>query len=888
MNANHTPGREKDLIVFARAFHQSGAFQSLASLIAALEKHGRRVHLITQSEPGGDDYVSAESLRRYSIDVYETRGYTTEEAFLKIVSEIDADTVIFAGDLYAKTIQFFQTAQRLGRCTVFDTDRSPLYYVGAGSEKLSMSCMYMIRNADCVITHSETDAKLIRGLGAKRCAFLPYYFPYFDKEVGAASFEGGRFVYYTTYAGRSTRTAITAFSRVHAQYPDAHMTIVTVGVRKSPVLEELVRDIRETELSAYISIETEVLKPLRFLREADVSLTYAHLITVPETVMESMSAGIPAILLQDADYTEDSFPCVHLSATDEDAITAQMIAYLSTERCQAFSDTSRALLDPDYRAAQAAGFDKLFCEVRQTYCEENAALSSQFDSLSDAVRGLSPADAVRKLRADGTPAAVVFGVLLGSGIGYREIRQAFLDSAVGQQDAVRMQMREDVLQNFEKTDVSQYRDRSIVQADFVARLAACGLTAEQISAFYPQVHIDPAQTARVLMQTLPVELCLRDVVPAAGDPVCTNAMLAFKSYNLENARYFRTKAHPGMNRAMKYYDWKMRPYAQHNAVGKLLLLPGRAADRFKKAVQMHGRQRLLKRKVVEVDPADVRKIQLMVLNLMLEFERICKKHGLRYYLAGGTILGGIRHKGFIPWDDDMDITMPRPDYEKFLKIAQKELPANMKLDKDCVPFCHNRIEYRDTRFDTMWRNGGIFLDILALDGSPDDERQRLKHEHKTKFWRFWMLERARPVPPMSASRDVQMIILKRVIARLMPRWFLKWRWHSWAARYDCDKVQSWVCLPASIYTYEQERFPKEFWGEPVMMEFEGYDMPTMQHWEDYLICHFGNYMKMPPETLRKSHHFIYHYDLGSYRDIPTEELEKELVGPKKKKEALVP
>ena len=888
MSVNNAQNRDKDLIVFARAFHQSGAFQSLASLIAALEKHGRRVHLITQSEPCGDDYVSGDTLKRYSIDVYETRGYSTEEAFFKIVSEIDADTVIFAGDLYAKTIQFFQTAQRLGRCTVFDTDRSPMYYVGAGSEKLSMSCMYMIRNADCVVTHSETDCEMIRGMGAKKCAYLPYYFPYFDKEVGASSFEGGRFVYYTTYAGRNTRTAITAFSRVHAQFPQARMAIVTVGVRKSPVLEELVRDVRETELSGYITIETDVLKPFRFLREADVSLTYGHLVTVPETVMESMSMGIPAILMQDADYTADSFPCIHVIASDEDALARQMTEYMSVQRCREYSDKARALLGEEYRAAQAADWDALLSETQRAYRLETQQTAAQFAQLTDRIRGLSPADAVRMLRTTGTPCAAVFGVLLGSGLGYEEIRRAFRDSAVGQQDALRMQTRADVLQSFEKTDPAQYRERAIVPSDCVARLAACGLSAEQIAAFYPQVHLDEAQVARVLMQTLPVELCLRDFQPIGDTAACTNAMQAFKSYNLENACYFRTKAHPGMNRAMKYYDWKMRPYAQHGMIGKLLLLPNRLVDRFKKWVQMHGRQRLLKRKVVEVDPADVRKIQLMVLNLMLEFERICKKHGLRYYLAGGTILGGIRHKGFIPWDDDMDITMPRPDYEKFLKIAQKELPENMKLDKDCVPFCHNRIEYADTRFDTMWRNGGIFLDILALDGSPDDERLRRRHEHKTKFWRFWMLERVRPIPPMSASRDVQMIILKRVIARMMPRWFLKWRWHSWAARYDCDKVSSWVCLPASIYTYEQERFPKEFWGEPVMMEFEGYDMPTMQHWEDYLICHFGNYMKMPPETLRKSHHFIYHYDLGSYKDIPTEELEAQLVGPKKKQEALVP
>lgn len=880
--------RSKDLIVFARSFHNSGGFQSMASLIAALEKLGRRVHLITQSEPNGDDYVSCDSLKRYSLDVYETSGYSTEEAFFKIISEIPADTVMFAGDLYPKTILLFQTAQRLGRCIVFQTDRSPLFYIGSGSEKLSMTCIYMIRNADCVVSHSETDCRMIRGIGAKKCVFLPFYFPYFDQEIGQASFEGGRFVYYTTFAGRNTHTAITAFCRVHAQYPQSRMTIVALGLHKSPALQDLVDSIRSTDLSEFITIETEVLKPFRFLREADVSVTYAHPVTVPETVMESMSAGIPAILLKDADYSEDSLPCVQVSASDEDEIVRQMTYFMPVERCEEFSRRSRAVLDPDYRASLAAKWDDLLTETHEAYLRSLSEDAVEFARLTESIRGLAPADVVRKLRYAGTEPQVIFGVLLGSGCGFEEIYGAFRDSGIGWQDTHGMKQRDVVLEIYEKTDIECFRKRGICYADCVARLAACGLTIRQIADFYPHIILEEAQICRVLMQTLLIELCLRDYLPAGGeDAVASSAMQAFRAYNLENARYFRTKSQPGLHRAMRYFDWKMRPFAEHNIFSKILLFPNRAWDRIKKALQMHGRRRLLNRKVVEVDPADVRKIQLMVLGLMLEFERICKKHGLRYYLAGGTILGGIRHRGFIPWDDDMDITMPRPDYERFLKIAQKELPANMKLDKDCVPFCHNRIEYRDTRFDTMWRNGGIFLDILALDGSPDDEKQWRRHEHKTRFWRFWMLERVRPIPPLSASLDVQLIIIKRVIARLMPRWFLKWRWHSWAARYDCDKTENWVCLPASIYTYEQERFPKEYWGEPVMMEFEGYDMPTMRHWEDYLICHFGNYMKMPPETLRKSHHFIYHYDLGSFKDIPTEELEKQLLGPKTKQEATV-
>ena len=876
---------DRDLIVFARAFRQTAAFQSLASLVQAMEKLGRRVHLITQSEPGGDDYVSCDSMKRYAIDVYETRGYSTEEAFAKIVSEIPARTVIFVGDLYAKTIQFFQTAQRLGRCTIWDTDRSPMYYIGSGSEKLSMTSMYMIRYADCVIAHSETDCRMIREMGGKNCVFQPFYFPYFDKEVGAATFEGGRFVYYTTYAGRNARAAISAFSLVHAQYPEARMAIVTIGVRKSPVLEELVRDIRETGLSEYITIETNVLKPLRFLRTADCSLTYAHLITMPETVMESISAGIPAILLRDGDFSEDSAVSVSVGASDVDEIAKQMMYFMQTEHCTEFLSKARALLDVGYREELAAAYSRVIDETAEAYertlTEEQKWFSAYKKLIAEEA---APVDAVRKLRCSGIDAESLFGALLASGCGYTTIEKAFRDSEVCQRDAVRLHMRSDVFSAYEKKDTAQYKSKKIVPIDFIAKLSACGLSEAEVASFYP-VQISEKQVCHVLLHCMSTELGLRDFAAADATGLGNTAMQAFKSFNLENARYSRNKANPGLQRALKFYDWKSRPYAEHGILGKLLLLPNRGIDRFKKFVSNHGRKRLLKRKVVEVEPADVRKIQLMVLKLMLEFERICKKHDLRYYLAGGTILGGIRHKGFIPWDDDMDITMPRPDYDKFLKIAQTELSPEFKLDKDCVPFCHNRIEYKDSRFDTMWRNGGIFLDILALDGSPDDEKLRRQHEAKTRFWRFWMLERARPIPALNGSRDTQMIFLKRVIARMMPRWFLKWRWYSWAARYNCDDVSSWVCLPASIYTYEQERFPKEYWGEPVPMEFEGYDMPTMQHWEDYLICHFGNYMKMPPETLRKSHHFIYHYDLGKYKDIPTEQLEKELLGPKKQQEA---
>ena len=71
---------------------------------------------------------------------------------------------------------------------------------------------------------------------------------------------------------------------------------------------------------------------------------------------------------------------------------------------------------------------------------------------------------------------------------------------------------------------------------------------------------------------------------------------------------------------------------------------------------------------------DLRRLQLVELDILKEFLRICEKHHLRYYALGGTLLGAVRHKGFIPWDDDVDMGMPRPDFEKFEAIVEKELP----------------------------------------------------------------------------------------------------------------------------------------------------------------------------------------------------------------------
>lgn len=279
---------------------------------------------------------------------------------------------------------------------------------------------------------------------------------------------------------------------------------------------------------------------------------------------------------------------------------------------------------------------------------------------------------------------------------------------------------------------------------------------------------------------------------------------------------------------------------------------------------------------IELDTPTRRKMQLLIMKMYVEFERICKELNLRYYVAGGTLLGAVRHKGFIPWDDDLDVVMPRKDYDTFLKCAPALLKEGIRLNANAYPYSFSRMEVEGTHMTAPFKKQDrkVFLDVLPLDCACEDEKLRKKHEKRNQQLMFRMYEEARKIPQLYWKN--RQVIIRRVFLKLFSSHKVNNRlWTKNATKYYSEDAKNWLCM-CGEYGYEGEVFPKEYWGEPIMMEFEGLQVPCMREYDAYLSAHYGDYMQYPPISQRGMKHNIYSMTLGRYDNMTVEEVAQEL------------
>jgi lipopolysaccharide cholinephosphotransferase len=259
-------------------------------------------------------------------------------------------------------------------------------------------------------------------------------------------------------------------------------------------------------------------------------------------------------------------------------------------------------------------------------------------------------------------------------------------------------------------------------------------------------------------------------------------------------------------------------------------------------------------------------IQLIGLNILINFINICDKYNLRYYVIGGTLIGVLRHKGFIPWDDDIDIGMPRKDYERFLEISKDVLPegyalSNHQTDPEWF-FNMSQIIDTHTIIDIFMnekpRRFHAWIDLFPLDGLPKNSFRRWLHIKHILFYRYLIqIKHVRTqVNTHKVGRPVyEKIILKLFklisVSKLINSEKSLLRLNKCLNKYDYEK-SDYVGNMLGRYR-EREAVPKVYFGEPKYLPFENITVavPAMSH--ELQTALYGDYMQIPPVEKREQH-----------------------------------
>ncbi len=282
-------------------------------------------------------------------------------------------------------------------------------------------------------------------------------------------------------------------------------------------------------------------------------------------------------------------------------------------------------------------------------------------------------------------------------------------------------------------------------------------------------------------------------------------------------------------------------------------------------------------KLCNLSEGDIHRIQAVLLGMMDDFDALCRKHGLRYMLCGGTALGAVRHQGFIPWDEDADLAMPREDYDKLASLLLEEYGdrywvQNIHLS-EVYDLTFMKIRKKGTRFvelfETEPERAGVFLDIYPMENVPDFPLWRWFHGAVSDFLYLCcscvrvQTKKQRFLDYLEDGKAVRVIKVKAFLGKCLGFFSL----HRW-----CCIADFWSKSCRNTHS-KRVTFPsgrKHYFGEmcsrasclPVReTDFEGRRYLIMANPEVHLSVLYGDYTVIPPEEQRERH-TVLELDLG--------------------------
>lgn len=252
---------------------------------------------------------------------------------------------------------------------------------------------------------------------------------------------------------------------------------------------------------------------------------------------------------------------------------------------------------------------------------------------------------------------------------------------------------------------------------------------------------------------------------------------------------------------------------------------------------------------------DVKEVQGKILEVMKYIDKVCRENGIVYYIMGGTALGAVRHGGFIPWDDDLDIFMTPSEYEKFKKVFESENSSLFVLQEwrtttDYLEYA--KVRMNGTTFieeafkDRKDLHQGIYVDIMILHKVPENKFIQKLVYYESKFVTLYALSQ-RNWKPKSTSQKLVLNSLKFMPCKLMAKCFYRRIY-----KYDDMKTNFKYCYWITPAKFRSGLFDSSFFSDPVDIPFEDTVLQGSKKIKEYLEYRYGDYMKFPSKEAQQA------------------------------------
>lgn len=261
---------------------------------------------------------------------------------------------------------------------------------------------------------------------------------------------------------------------------------------------------------------------------------------------------------------------------------------------------------------------------------------------------------------------------------------------------------------------------------------------------------------------------------------------------------------------------------------------------------------------------DLRHLQLVILSILKDIDNFCNANNIQYYLAYGSALGAIRHNGFIPWDDDIDIVMDNKNYQMFISIAKKEFQVDKYFIEEGLkdwPMPFSKVRLRGTTYCElesydMRGENGIYVDVFKMDNVSSNKYLAKWQYICAKYYLCYTLSQ-RSFKSAPFYKKLLMWSAFPLKIKVLREFIL-----GQVEKYNDKETEYYGCF-YTRYGFHGSVIPCRFYGKPAFVDFENLKMPVPENWNAYLTYIYGHYMTLSPEKKQIGLHLT-NIDFGEY------------------------